>query len=109
MAGVRDVVHELQVKPPGEQTLSCATAAPNRCNYPFRTRAAGSPPNNLPESVDAFRQASATPDGGVGLGLAIVSRAARLMGVRLSVESRLGRGAKFSLTLPRHPLPESHS
>jgi signal transduction histidine kinase/ActR/RegA family two-component response regulator len=38
---------------------------------------------------------------GLGLGLAIVSRLASLLGVEVQVRSRLGRGARFSLLLPR--------
>jgi len=38
---------------------------------------------------------------GVGLGLAMVERAARLLGSRIVVHSELGKGSEFSLTLPR--------
>ena len=37
---------------------------------------------------------------GIGLGLAIVQRIARLLGYPLEVRSRLGRGTVFSITLP---------
>lgn len=37
---------------------------------------------------------------GVGLGLAIVKRAADLLGARLEVESKLGKGSRFSVFLP---------
>ncbi len=37
---------------------------------------------------------------GAGLGLAIASRAAALLGSRVMVRSRLGRGSKFSITAP---------
>ncbi|MBP2313050.1 ATP-binding protein [Azospirillum soli] len=38
---------------------------------------------------------------GAGLGLSIVERTARLMGHRLDVRSRVGRGSVFAVTLPR--------
>jgi CheY-like chemotaxis protein len=38
---------------------------------------------------------------GVGLGLAVVDRAARLLGCQVTVRSELGTGSEFSLTLPR--------
>jgi PAS domain S-box-containing protein len=38
---------------------------------------------------------------GLGLGLSIVSRLAALMGVEIECDSKLGRGSRFSLWLPR--------
>jgi signal transduction histidine kinase/Na+/proline symporter/CheY-like chemotaxis protein len=38
--------------------------------------------------------------GGVGLGLAIVERIARLLGLSLSLRSELGRGSTFGVSLP---------
>ncbi|MGO9942155.1 MAG: MASE1 domain-containing protein [Rhodoblastus sp.] len=40
-------------------------------------------------------------DQGLGLGLAIVSRIASLLGTQVDVASRVGRGSRFSLSLPR--------
>lgn len=39
--------------------------------------------------------------GGLGLGLSIVERLARLLGHPIAVDSRLGRGSRFSITVPR--------
>ncbi|MGE8351947.1 MAG: NahK/ErcS family hybrid sensor histidine kinase/response regulator [Pseudomonas protegens] len=47
---------------------------------------------------------------GVGLGLAIVERIAKILGYRVQVESRPGRGSRFSIEVPladRVPLPIS--
>ncbi|MEL6708119.1 MAG: PAS domain-containing hybrid sensor histidine kinase/response regulator [Pseudomonadota bacterium] len=47
-----------------------------------------------------FERGSSTDREGLGLGLAIVSRTSALLGTRVDVTSELGRGSRFSLSMP---------
>ena len=59
---------------------------------------------------DKFRQVDAShtkQHKGTGLGLAISRELANLLGGRIDVESELGHGATFSLTLPIRMTPDA--
>ena len=59
--------------------------------------------DDLARVFDRFAQASTgEKKGGTGLGLAIVRETARLHGGEARVESELGRGTTFRISLPRH-------
>jgi len=63
----------------------------------------GIPADQLPFIFDKFRQVDGTSRrkiGGTGLGLAIVKEVAHILGGGVTVTSALGRGSRFSLTLP---------
>jgi signal transduction histidine kinase/Na+/proline symporter/CheY-like chemotaxis protein len=47
-----------------------------------------------------FERLPTAGGGGIGLGLAIVERIARLLDVSISMHSRVGKGSRFSVTLP---------
>lgn len=62
----------------------------------------GIPPDKLEKVFEAFEQADASTTrqfGGTGLGLAIVRRMTELMGGRVWVESKVGEGSRFSLSI----------
>ncbi len=62
----------------------------------------GVPEEDIPRLFDRFYRArNATEHGGVGLGLGIARRLARIEGGDLLVRSREGYGSTFTLVLPR--------
>lgn len=68
----------------------------------------GIPPDRLEHIFQPFEQADAgiaQEFGGTGLGLSITRSLARLMGGDVSVQSRLGEGSRFVVTLD---LPDAH-
>jgi Na+/proline symporter/signal transduction histidine kinase/CheY-like chemotaxis protein len=55
------------------------------------------------KKIVIFREFERLPnanEGGIGLGLAIVERTARVIGARISLHSKLGKGSRFSVSLP---------
>ena len=64
-------------------------------------------PGIAPDHVDGlfeeFRRGEDAPGQGLGLGLAIADRIARLLGTSVQVRSHVGRGAVFSVQVPRVP------
>jgi signal transduction histidine kinase len=63
----------------------------------------GIAPEDHARIFEPFRQLDGSPQrvyGGVGLGLAVVKRLTEVLGGRIIVESAVGEGATFTLTLP---------
>ena len=63
----------------------------------------GIPERDLPHIFDEFRQVdsgTARLYEGSGLGLAIVAKSVHLLGGRIEVQSQLGSGSTFTITLP---------
>ena len=67
----------------------------------------GIPPGELRRIFDRFYQVDRSdtrPVSGVGLGLSLVREMAEVLGASITVESEVGRGSRFTVTMPvRHP------
>ena len=62
---------------------------------------------NLFTSFNQVDNSTSRQYGGTGLGLSISQNLAHKLGGNLSVESELGEGSTFTLTIPVNPTPES--
>lgn len=60
----------------------------------------GIPANRQADIFSEFTRLGAVEAEGLGLGLAIVERIARLLGLRIDLSSREGHGSRFSVLLP---------
>jgi len=63
----------------------------------------GIAPEHHDKIFEDFRQVDDSPSrqyGGTGLGLAICRRLANALGGRITLQSRLGEGSTFTLTIP---------
>ncbi|HEU0052487.1 MAG TPA: HAMP domain-containing sensor histidine kinase, partial [Longimicrobium sp.] len=87
----------------GEVEIS-VEVAPSTVSIQVRDTGPGIAPELLGEIFDPFVQAGGPVEArrqGVGLGLAISRELARMMEGELTVESTVGEGSTFTLTLPR--------
>lgn len=86
----------------GRVTIACATDGATT-SFSVADTGIGIDAKDLERIFEPFVQTAyvyTRESGGTGLGLAISRRLAQLMGGRLSVESTVGQGATFTLTLP---------
>ncbi|MFC5299988.1 ATP-binding protein [Azospira restricta] len=88
---------------PGGRVLVCARWRANAVRIEVRDNGRGIPRDQQQAIYDEFYQignSARDPGAGLGLGLAIAHRIARLLGANLSLRSDTGAGTSFAVTLP---------
>lgn len=99
----------LKYSPPGSQVLFDVVASDDQCRFCVKDQGIGIPEADLPRLFDSFfRAGNADQIKGSGLGLAVVKKALDVQQGTIEVESRLGRGSKFVVHVPRD-LPRTSS
>ena len=107
-ARVRQVVFNLlsnatKFTPSGEIAISARQKTDGSVAIAVRDSGIGIAADKLDAIFESFRQADAGTTrqfGGTGLGLAICRQLARAMGGDVTVESAIGKGSVFTVTLP---------
>src|SRR5438309_410981 len=83
----------------GEVDVETSGGSGGELNVVVRDTGPGIAPEDHDAIFEEFRQASGS-SAGIGLGLAISRRLARVMGGEITLQSELGKGSVFLLTLP---------
>jgi signal transduction histidine kinase/CheY-like chemotaxis protein len=92
----------------GSIAVALRPVAGNRIELAVTDTGIGIPPQALEFIFEEFRQVDGTTTrryGGTGLGLAISRKLARMLGGDIRVESEVGRGSTFILSLPARYAP----
>jgi signal transduction histidine kinase len=87
----------------GDVSVELREAGNRRAVIRVRDTGVGIAQHHLPNIFEPFWQVDATrrtADGGTGLGLSVVRRLVRLLGGEICVDSVLGTGSTFTVTLP---------
>lgn len=93
-----------QHTPPGGLIRIGVLAQPEAVSIEVQDTGSGIAPKDLPHIWERFYRSDENrvrDTGGAGLGLSLVKQMVEAMGGRVAVDSALGRGSTFSLTLPR--------
>jgi two-component system phosphate regulon sensor histidine kinase PhoR len=88
----------------GEVRVEVCPVAESRIEISVSDTGVGIPPEDLSRIFERFYRvdkARSRQVGGTGLGLSIVKHAIEQMNGAIAVESRLGSGARFTITLPQ--------
>jgi len=93
-------------KPGGEARIDTGVTSDGRVFITVSDTGSGMPSDDLPRIFERFYRvdrARSREVGGTGLGLSIVKHVVERMDGAIKVESRLGKGSVFTITLPSTP------
>ncbi len=91
----------LKYTPAGGWIRATAESLGSNVRLTVEDSGVGIPPNHLPHIFDRFyRVPDPNPEKGLGLGLSFVASIVKAHGGEIRVESHVGRGSKFQVTLP---------
>jgi len=99
---IDNAVKYLDLSRPGLITISGAETDANTIAYRIVDNGRGIAPRDHERIFELFRRAGRQDRTGEGLGLAFVRNSVRRIGGEIHVESALGEGSTFILTLPKH-------
>jgi signal transduction histidine kinase len=92
----------LKYTPPHGTVTIATAAANNQIAIHVRDTGPGIPPSALPHIFERFYRMEMTRTSpGAGLGLAIAKELVEAQGATISVESQVGSGSQFTVTMPR--------
>lgn len=101
---VRNLIHNALKYTEAGQVRVGAKLSPARDSVEFAIADTGQgiPPDDLDRIFEMFQQSSSAPprQGGVGLGLFLVKRLTTALGGTIRADSQVGRGSRFTVTLP---------
>ena len=96
----------IKFTPPGGSVTVDLTATPEGARIEVTDTGIGIDPTEMSHIFERFYRGSRSNEArgsGSGLGLAIVRSIVEMHGGRVAVESRVGDGSRFTVTLPRDP------
>ena len=96
------VVNAIQASRTGGRVIVTLDNLNNEMLFAVNDQGEGIPKENLEKIFEPFFS-TRTPGQGSGLGLSVSKGILEELGGRLEVESRLGQGSTFTVTLPRRP------
>jgi signal transduction histidine kinase len=101
----------IKFTPEGGRVVLKAEAVPPNLLLTVTDTGVGIAPEDQELVFEKFRQAGnplTREHAGTGLGLSIVRELCKLLGGEVTLESELGRGSKFTVTIPLHLSQEQH-